>query len=347
MGVVSSFGVETLDGGEQLGLLVGCEGLQVQRVEEATHAQRRDRHARGRLALRQELKLRIVTAYYRIILGLFTLHLSVKHLLLLHRLHQLRLILCLCFLGFLLLFLPADEPFRVANHLGWWYLLRNTSLIGIILPFLELLTVLLVVHSVQFPHLFDLVEVDNEALLVSVVLLDAFPAEDGQVVRAVEMLDSLVVLVAEQALDAVLVLKVQVAKDWVTLDDLVEDVEVQGKLVDALDLLDELSTDRAAHSEVVVQHLEALCTKGVATVDEDARNSLAHVELVTTIVAIVQAPSSIISLYNDLWPLLVLSSLLFSLLSFSSLFERPMYGLLDFHTAPTGPGLESIWSLGR
>ena len=86
------------------------------------------------------------------------------------------------FLGFLELLLTLDVPFGVTSHLTRWYLLGNTSLISIILPFLELLAILLVVHAVELPHLLDLVQVDHEAFLVRVVLLDALSTEDGQMV---------------------------------------------------------------------------------------------------------------------------------------------------------------------
>ena len=96
-----------------------------------------------------------------------------------------------------------------------------------------------------------------------------------------------------------------------------------------------------------MEHLQALRAEGVPAVDEDARNSLPHVELVAAIVAIVEAAGAVIALYYDLRLLRVLPSLLLRLLSLSHIFERPMNGLLDFHAAAARPGLEPIWSLGR
>ena len=86
----------------------------------------------------------------------------------------------------------------------------DASLVGVILPFLQLLPVLLVVHSVQLSHFLYFVQVHHEALLIRVVLFDALSTEDGQVIRAIEMLNSLIVLVAEEALNAILIFKVQV-----------------------------------------------------------------------------------------------------------------------------------------
>ena len=161
------------------------------------------------------------------------------------------------------------------------------------------------------------------------------------------MLHSLVVLVAEQAFDAVLVLEVEVSEDGVSLNDLVQDVEVQREFVHALNLLDKLPANRAANSEVMVEHLEALGTERVPAVDKDARNSLAHVELLSAIVAVIKASRPIITLYYDLGLLLVLRSLQLSLGAPSHLLERPVDRFLYFHTASTRLGLKPIRSLGR
>lgn len=102
-------------------------------------------------------------------------------------------------------------------------------------------------------HFLDLVEVDNEAGFVSVVLLDAFPTENCQVVRAVKMLYSLVVLLAYQTVYALLVLKINISQYGVPLYELVENIEIEGQLVDGLDAFHELAANRAPHPLVVVQ----------------------------------------------------------------------------------------------
>ena len=58
-------------------------------------------------------------------------------------------------------------------------------------------------------------------------------------VRAVKVLDALIVFLAEQTIDAFLVFKVDIAQNRVTLDDLIQDVEVERKLVDRFDLLNQ------------------------------------------------------------------------------------------------------------
>ena len=63
-------------------------------------------------------------------------------------------------------------------------------------PVDELLDVVLDGLLLELAHLLDFVEVHHEALLVGVVFLDAFAAENGEVVGTVEVLYPAVVLVA-------------------------------------------------------------------------------------------------------------------------------------------------------
>ena len=63
-----------------------------------------------------------------------------------------------------------------------------------------LASLVLVLHDVlllQLAHSLDLVQVHDEALLVRVEQLDALSAKNGEVVRAVEVLDTFRVLLAE------------------------------------------------------------------------------------------------------------------------------------------------------
>jgi len=78
--------------------------------------------------------------------------------------------------------LSLEEPLRITLDLVRCDLLSDTALIGVVLALLELLLVHLLVKSMHFAHLLDLVQIDNEAPLVSVVLLDALAAEHRQMV---------------------------------------------------------------------------------------------------------------------------------------------------------------------
>lgn len=123
--------------------------------------------------------------------------------------------------------LSFKEPLGISLNLVGRDLLRDTALIGVVLPLLELLLVHLLVEPVHFAHLLDLVQVHHEAPLVSVILFDALSTEDGQVIGAVEVLDPLVMPVAKQAVDTLLIFKVYVSKNTVSFHDLIQDVEVK------------------------------------------------------------------------------------------------------------------------
>ena len=81
-------------------------------------------------------------------------------------------------------------------------------------------------------HALDLVEIDDEALLFTVVLLDALAAEDRIVVGAVEMAHALLVLLAQLFLQGVLVfileVKIGLCQDGIFLHDFEQNVDVQG-----------------------------------------------------------------------------------------------------------------------
>lgn len=117
------------------------------------------------------------------------------------------------------------------------------------------------------------------------VFLDALSAEDGEVVGAVEVLDTLVMSFAQQALDAFFVFEIDVSQDTIAFHNLIQDIEVQWKLVHAFDLLHQFSADGAPHSEVMVQALQALSAEGVSTVNEYPWDSLSNIELFCAIVA--------------------------------------------------------------
>lgn len=51
-----------------------------------------------------------------------------------------------------------------------------------------------------------------------------------------------------------------------------------------------------------MEHLEALCAERVAAVDENARNSLANIELLPAVAAKVKSTRVVITLYHNLGP---------------------------------------------
>ena len=104
----------------------------------------------------------------------------------------------------------------------------------------------------HLPHFLNFVEIHHKAPFISVVFLDALPAKQSEVVRTIEVLHSLVMLIAEQALNALFVLEINVSEHMVSLDDLVQNIEIERQLVYTLNLLDELSANRAPDSVIMV-----------------------------------------------------------------------------------------------
>ena len=83
----------------------------------------------------------------------------------------------------------------------------------------------------QLAHALDLIQVNNEAFLVTMQWLDTLTAENVQMVGAIEMLDALWMLLTELFSEAVLVfiLEVEVGagQNRIFFNDLVKDVDVQ------------------------------------------------------------------------------------------------------------------------
>jgi len=221
--------------------------------------------------------------------------LSNQHLLLFLEHHELVLLLLLV-LHLLEHFPSLQEPLGVSVDLADQDFLLDVALGGLVFSLLELFLVHLLVHPVHFSHLLDLVEVNHKAAFVSMVFLDAFSAEHGQVVGAVKVLDALVVSLAQQAVNAVFVLEVDVPQDVVSFHDFVKDIEVQRQLVHAFNLLHQFSADGTSYSVVVVQALEALSAEGVSAVNQYPGYSFAHVELFSAIVTIVEASCFVVGL---------------------------------------------------
>eukprot|EP00354_Favella_ehrenbergii_P000882 CAMPEP_0170464500 /NCGR_PEP_ID=MMETSP0123-20130129/9204_1 /TAXON_ID=182087 /ORGANISM="Favella ehrenbergii, Strain Fehren 1" /LENGTH=247 /DNA_ID=CAMNT_0010730179 /DNA_START=573 /DNA_END=1314 /DNA_ORIENTATION=- len=148
----------------------------------------------------------------------------------------------------------------------------------------------------------NFVQINDEALVVTVQGLDALAAKDVEVVRAVEVLDALGVLLAELLGEALLVFVLEVKagarEDRVLLDDLVEDVDVERQTLCTLELLDELAADGAPHAVLMVQLLNAVRAEGVAAVDQDARDALAHVVLESAELTDVQPARLIIQIHQ-------------------------------------------------
>ena len=108
----------------------------------------------------------------------------------------------------------------------------------VLVPLTGLVLILANVLYLELPHALNLVQVHHEALLVAVVGLDALSAENGQVVRTVEVLHSLLMLLAHLLLERCLIVVVEVKRDagqdGVLGYHLVQDVDIQGEALSTL-----------------------------------------------------------------------------------------------------------------
>lgn len=149
-----------------------------------------------------------------------------------------------------------------------------------ILAFLKLILIETHVLLLKLSHLFDFVEIHNEALLLSVLLLNAFSAEYCLMIRAVEMFDSFLVLTTEFFFEVVikgLLIKVGGAQYLVSLDDFIQDIDVQWQFLYCFQLFNQLPAYWASHSEVVMEVTQTLSAQSVTTVDHYPGDALSHV----------------------------------------------------------------------
>jgi len=120
------------------------------------------------------------------------------------------------------------------------------------------------------------------------------------------MLHPLIMLVTKKTLYTIFILEVYVSQDIVSLHNFIKDVKIKRELIDTLHLLNKLSADWAANSEVVVKYREAFSAESVSTVDEDSWNLLSDIKLLTAIVAKIKSPCLIVCLEQILGPSLIL-----------------------------------------
>ena len=122
----------------------------------------------------------------------------------------------------------------------------NVGFRSTVLATTQLALVHLVVLLLQLAHLFDFIEVDDEASLKIVKIFDAFAAKNGRVLAAVEVLDALLVLLAHVGCKVTLVsfvvlvhirvgleafFEVYAREERVTRHHLVKNVKVEWKFV--------------------------------------------------------------------------------------------------------------------
>lgn len=116
----------------------------------------------------------------------------------------------------------------------------------------------------KLAHSLDFVKVYHETFIVPVQWLNALAAKDVQVVGAVKVLDTLRVRLTKLLRQALLILifkvETRACQNWVLLDNLVKDVDIEGKSFGTVQLFDKLSANWATHSVLMVQLRDTIRT---------------------------------------------------------------------------------------
>lgn len=115
------------------------------------------------------------------------------------------------------------------------YIFKTLLYLSLPVAFACLINILGDVLFLQFAHALDLIQINHEAGIVRVMQSDALSAEHGQVIWAIEVLHTILMLTAELLLQSILVVlacttlfKVEVSlwENGVFLNNLVKDIDV-------------------------------------------------------------------------------------------------------------------------
>ena len=154
------------------------------------------------------------------------------------------------------------------------------------------------VLRLKLAHALDFVEINDEAIVVTIIRFNTLSTEYRLILATVEVLHTLRVLFTELLTESFFILIFEVegdlAENRVFFDDLIEDVDVQWKSLGTFELLDQFPANWASYSFLVVQLLNAARAKSVATVDKYAWNAFTHVVLESTESADVKLASFVI-----------------------------------------------------
>ena len=102
-------------------------------------------------------------------------------------------------------------------------------------------------------------------------------------------------LVAQQALNTFILIKVNITQNVVPLHDFIKNVKVKRQFIDTLHLLHQLSADWASDSEVVMKDSQTLSAKSMSAVNYNSRYLFANIELVSAVIAKVQPSRFVVS----------------------------------------------------
>ena len=171
-----------------------------------------------------------------------------------------------------------------------------------LVPFAGLVGVLADVLLLEVAHSLDFVEIDDEALFFAVVLLDALAAEDGVVVRAVEVADALLVLLTQFLLQCVFIfifeIKVRLLQDGILLHNFEKNVDVQRQTLRTFQLLHKFAAHGASHPILVVQLSDAGGAERVPAMNQYTRDALADVVLQSAVGADIEPARLVIQVHD-------------------------------------------------
>ena len=157
------------------------------------------------------------------------------------------------------------------------------SLRSVLVALASLILVLDHVLLLQLSHALNLVQINDEACVVRVVQLDALSTKNGKVVRTVEVLDSLWMLRAQVFSELLIFFRFKVetglSENWILLDHLIQNVDVQWKPFGTVELLNQFPADGASNTVLMVQLVDAVGAQCMSAMDEDARYPFADVVL--------------------------------------------------------------------
>ena len=113
-----------------------------------------------------------------------------------------------------------------------------------IFTFLQLILVVGHILFLKFSHLLNFIEINNKAFFFCVLFFNTFSTEYCLVIRAIEMYDSFLVLTAQFFFKIVikrLLIKVRLTQYLISLDNLIEDIDIQWKSFNWFYLFNQLS----------------------------------------------------------------------------------------------------------
>ena len=116
------------------------------------------------------------------------------------------------------------------------------------------------------------------------------------------MFDTFRMLITELLTESLFIFIFEVERglveDWILLNDLVENVNVQRKSLCAFKLLDQFSANRASHSIFVVQLLDAVRAESMSAVNQYAWVTFTNVVLESTERADVELAGLIVQIHD-------------------------------------------------